>query len=128
MDTSFARPWLRAEGLVVLALAAAFYRHFQLPWLWFGLLFLAPDLSMIGYVAGPRIGARCYNAAHSYLLPGALAAIGLGFGAHLAQARELTGIAAIWCAHIGFDRALGYGLKSAEGFRFTHLGKIGRDR
>lgn len=34
--------------------------------------------------------------------------------------------ATIWCAHIGFDRALGYGLKYAEGFGFTHLGRIGR--
>jgi hypothetical protein len=40
----------------------------------------------------------------------------------------LLGVGLIWCAHIGFDRALGYGLKSPEGFRFTHLGKIGRDQ
>ena len=32
----------------------------------------------------------------------------------------------IWCAHIGFDRALGYGLKYAEGFGFTHLRRVGR--
>ena len=38
------------------------------------------------------------------------------------------GLGLIWCAHIGFDRALGYGLKSPEGFRLTHLGKIGRDQ
>lgn len=128
MDTSFARLWLRAEGLVALALATVLYRHSQLPWLWFGVLFLAPDLSMIGYAAGSRIGARAYNIAHSYLLPGALVALTLGLGDHFPFARDLLGVALIWCAHIGFDRALGYGLKSVEGFRFTHLGRIGRER
>jgi hypothetical protein len=32
--------------------------------------------------------------------------------------------ALIWCAHIGFDRTLGYGLKYAEGFGYTHLGRL----
>jgi hypothetical protein len=34
-------------------------------------------------------------------------------------------VALIWLAHIGFDRALGYGLKYKAGFGFTHLGRIG---
>jgi hypothetical protein len=34
-------------------------------------------------------------------------------------------LALIWLAHIGIDRALGYGLKYASGFGFTHLGRIG---
>lgn len=127
MDTSFALRWLRAEGLIALVLAAAFYRHFQFPWLWFGILFLVPDLSMIGYAAGPRAGARCYNVAHSYLLPGIVVALSLGLGNNLPFSRDLLGIALIWCAHIGFDRALGYGLKSADGFQLTHLGRIGRE-
>jgi hypothetical protein len=29
-------------------------------------------------------------------------------------------------AHIGIDRALGYGLKYSAGFGFTHLGRIGK--
>lgn len=125
MDTSFARPWLRGEGLAVLVVAALLYRHFQLPWLWFGILFLAPDLTLFGYLGGPRVGAWCYNVAHSYGLPGALLALGL-LGSDGVIARDLTGVALIWCAHIGFDRALGYGLKSLAGFRLTHLGQIGR--
>lgn len=127
MDTSFARVWLRLEGLAALAVAALLYAHFGLRWFWFGVLFLAPDLSMLGYLAGPRLGAWCYNLAHTY----ATAAIVLGAGlmAQLASAPRptLLGVGLIWCAHIGFDRVLGYGLKSAEGFGFTHLGKIGRD-
>jgi hypothetical protein len=38
----------------------------------------------------------------------------------------LTAVAIVWFAHIGLDRALGYGLKYADGFQHTHLGTIGR--
>ena len=40
--------------------------------------------------------------------------------------RLLQALALIWIAHIGLDRALGYGLKYATGFGDTHLGRIGR--
>lgn len=123
MDTSFARRWLRAEGFAVLLAAALAYRHFHLPWFWFLLLFLAPDLSLVGYVAGRKAGAWTYNLAHTYALALVVLAGGL-----LAGHRVALGLGLIWCAHIGFDRALGYGLKSPEGFRFTHLGRIGRDQ
>ncbi|GLR92489.1 hypothetical protein GCM10007858_01070 [Bradyrhizobium liaoningense] len=49
----------------------------------------------------------------------------LGFG--LASPLTLS-IALIWLAHIGIDRALGYGLKYSAGFSFTHLGRIGRQK
>lgn len=128
MDTSFARAWLRLEGLVVLLLAALLYRHFGLPWLWFGVLFLAPDLSLLGYLAGPRAGAWSYNVAHSYAVAGlVLGAAGL-VAPGAAPQPQLLAAGLIGAAHIGFDRALGYGLKSPAGFRFTHLGRIGRDR
>ncbi len=126
MDTTFARPWLRLEGAAALAAASLLYRHFHLPWFWFGVLFLAPDLAMLGYLAGAKIGAYLYNLAHTY----AAAVVVFGAGLIAAQPghteRTLLGLGLIWCAHIGFDRLLGYGLKSSEGFRFTHLGKLGR--
>jgi hypothetical protein len=84
-------------------------------------LFLAPDLSFLGYLAGPKAGAIAYNAAHSYIVPMALMTAGFGFAPPLVLA-----IAMIWLAHIGFDRALGYGLKYSAGFGFTHLGRIGK--
>ena len=98
-----------------------FYRWFHLSWGWFLLLFLTPDLAMLAYLAGSKPGAWIYNLAHTYAL-----ALGLVIAGHLSNHRVTLGLGLIWCAHIGFDRALGYGLKSAEGFRFTHLGKIGR--
>lgn len=128
MDTSFARTWLRFEGLAALLTAALLYQHFGLPWLWFAGLFLAPDLAMLGYLAGARVGALIYNLAHSYALAVVVLAAGLVATLHGTPRRALLGVGLIWCAHIGFDRAMGYGLKSPEGFRFTHLGKIGRDK
>ena len=115
------RALLRLEGLAVLALATAAYAQFGAGWGWFALLFLLPDLSFFAYLAGPRAGAAAYNAAHSYAGPLMLLALAV-----LGAMPGLLAIALVWCAHIGFDRALGYGLKYAAGFRHTHLGPIGR--
>lgn len=113
------RLWLRAEGMAVLAVALVVYATGGHTWALFAILFLAPDLSFAGYLAGPRVGAAVYNAAHSYLGPAALAGWAI-----------LTGrppvLATIWAAHIGFDRMLGYGLKYPSAFADTHLGRIGR--
>ena len=122
MDTSFARNWLRLEGLAALVGAVLAYEYFYLPVGWFFVLFLAPDLSILAYLAGPRRGALIYNLAHTYAIALAVVIIGL-----FLNERVVFGLGLIWCAHIGFDRAFGYGLKSPESFRFTHLGKIGRD-
>ena len=112
---------LRLEGLLVLGVAVAAFHALGGGWQLFAVLFLVPDLSMLGYRAGPRVGAACYNAGHSYLGPALVGALGLYTSDHLIQQ-----IAAIWVAHVGFDRALGYGLKYTEGFGFTHLGFKGR--
>ncbi len=127
MDATFARPWLRLEGLAAFALALALHWHWGLSWGWFAALFLVPDLSMLGYFAGPRVGAVASNLAHSYVVAALplLAALAPGAGGAAADPR-LLGAGLVWCAHIGFDRALGYGLKSSAGFTTTHLGPIGR--
>ena len=112
---------LRLEGLAVFAAAVAAYAQFGAGWGWFALLFLAPDLSFLAYLAGPRAGAAAYNATHAYVGALALLAVGMSGAMPLLLAAGL-----VWCAHIGFDRALGYGLKYAAGFRETHLGRLGR--
>jgi hypothetical protein len=112
---------LRAEGLVVLAASVAAYAQFGAGWGWFAALFLLPDLSFLAYFAGPRSGALAYNAAHSYL-----GAVGLLAAGVLGASPLLLAAALVWCAHIGFDRLLGYGLKYSEGFGHTHLGRLGR--
>jgi hypothetical protein len=112
---------LRLEGLTLFAGMTLLYAVWGGSWWIYTLLFLAPDLSFSGYLAGPRIGATVYNAAHSYMAPMALMTSGFALASPLTLS-----IALIWLAHIGFDRALGYGLKYAAGFSFTHLGRVGR--
>ncbi len=118
------RTLLRAEGLVLLALALALYAQSGAPWSRFAILFLAPDLSFAFYLAGSRIGAVAYNTAHSTIGPLLLAAL----SRFVPQLALLLPFALIWFAHVGFDRALGYGLKYASAFSDTHLGRIGRAR
>ena len=115
------RVLLRLEGLALLIAMVALYAWQGASWWLFALLFFAPDLSFAGYLLGPRPGAIVYNAVHTTIVPGALLGIGVVLGQPLAVA-----LAIIWLAHIGFDRALGYGLKYPDGFGFTHLGRIGR--
>jgi hypothetical protein len=100
----------------VLAGALALYSDAGYGWLLLVLLALAPDLSMLGYLAGPSAGALAYDLVHTYVGPGALAVIGVLAGSDLA-----VQVALIWLAHIGADRLLGYGLKYPTGFKDTHL-------
>jgi hypothetical protein len=109
---------LRAEGAAMFAAGVYAYAQLGAGWGMFAALFLVPDLSMLGYLAGPRAGAHSYNLAHSYLAPAVLALAGLVAPAWLPWA-------ALWLAHIGFDRALGYGLKYTTAFGDTHLGRVG---
>lgn len=112
---------LRLEGGALLLIATVAYARTGASWWLYAALFLVPDLSFLGYLAGARIGAVAYNAAHTTLGPIALALVGLGSGAP-----PMISVALIWAAHAGIDRMLGYGLKYSEGFAFTHLGRIGR--
>ena len=119
--TGMPRLLLRLEGAGILAIAIALYRTLGESWWVFAGLFLAPDLSFLAYLAGPRAGAIAYNLLHTIAGPVVLALIGL-----LAPYEPAMMIALIWLAHCGFDRALGFGLKYEAGFGFTHLGRIGR--
>jgi len=107
---------LHLEGAAVLALTVFAYHWDHGSWVWFAVLFLAPDASMIGYLANPRLGAITYNAAHTYVGPLLLA----GYAAGTGQRTALL-ISLIWIGHIGLDRMLGFGLKYATGFKDTHL-------
>jgi len=118
--TGMPRMLLRVEGACILAIAAVLYARLGESWWLFAVLFLAPDLSFVAYLAGPRVGAVAYNLLHSIVGPIVLALAGLFVPYEPAMA-----IALIWLAHCGFDRALGYGLKYGAGFGFTHLGRIG---
>jgi Domain of unknown function (DUF4260) len=115
------RPWLRLEGVAVLAAGLAGFVALGLPWYLFAVLLLVPDVSAIGYLRGPRIGAIVYNVAHDLATGAAVAGIGL-----VAGSVPVMAAGAVLVAHSGMDRAAGYGLKLPTSFQDTHLGRIGR--
>lgn len=112
---------LRLEHAALALTALLAYQIWGGSWWLFAALILVPDLSMVGYLANPRIGAWCYNAVHTWIAPAALWLVALAAGSPL-----LTQLAIILAAHIAIDRTLGYGLKHESGFQDTHLGRIGR--
>ncbi|MEJ1968041.1 MAG: DUF4260 domain-containing protein [Rhizomicrobium sp.] len=118
--TGGVRTLLRLEGLAVPAATIWIYWPWSFDWRLFALLFLAPDLGFLAYLAGPRMGAVVYNAAHS-----TNGALGLAVAALALDQPAMVAAALIWLAPIGFDRALGYGPKYGAGFGFTHLGRFG---
>ena len=110
---------LRLEGLGLFVAAVVLYFHAHYPWWLLLVLALAPDLSMVGYAAGPRVGAVAYDAAHTTVLPIVLGLVGV-----LADSDVAVQLALIWLAHIGADRALADGLKYPTHFQDTHLQRV----
>jgi len=112
--------WLRVEGLAVAAAALAVFAGTDRPWWLVPALLLIPDLSALGYLAGPRVGAWTYNLAHTAPLPLAL----LGAGT-IWDSSALTVAGAIGLLHLGLDRGMKYGVKYDHSFTVTHLGAHG---
>lgn len=110
---------LHLEGLALAVVAILLYARADGNWLLFVVLILAPDLSMLGYLAGPRVGSVVYNTVHTDALPAALALFGLFGSSQLA-----LWLALIWLCHIGADRFFGFGLKYATEFKDTHLNRV----
>ena len=117
------RRWLRLDGLVLLIGSLALFATTGEPWWMVPLVILLPDLFIVGYLGPTRLGAVLYNIGQSYLLPAAVVGAGLAARNDLATAAGL-----LWFAHIGMDRAAGYGLKYDDAFVHTHLGFIGKRR
>ena len=119
--TPWVRRWLRAEGIAAFAGGAVAWSALGAEWPWFVVLLLAPDVSMVGYLIGPHAGAIAYNIVHNW----ATAGVVLGLGLILSiPGLALAGVLLV--AHVGMDRAFGYGLKYPTAFQDTHLGRIGR--
>jgi hypothetical protein len=110
---------LRLEGAAVGAGAVALYLDQGYSWLAFFLLWLAPDVGALGYLAGKRAGAVVYDVTHFEGWPIALGAVGVLVDFGLA-----VQLALIWLSHIGIDRAIGYGLKYPTAFKDTHLQRL----
>ena len=113
--------WLRLEGLAGLVAGVVLFGQLGGAWLILVPAVLLVDVSMVGYLRGPRLGALTYNLAHQWAT--GLAVLGCG----LASGVSLLALAgAVLIAHVGMDRVAGYGLKFPTSFQDTHLGRIGR--
>jgi hypothetical protein len=112
---------LRIEAITLFLAGVIGYLQLNGHPIWLLPLLLAPDLSMIGYLRGSRLGAITYNLVHNLAI--ALALLAVGWVTAIAP---LALAGAVLVAHVGMDRALGYGLKLPTDFRDTHLGRIGR--
>ncbi|HXD11089.1 MAG TPA: DUF4260 domain-containing protein [Anaerolineales bacterium] len=112
---------LKLEELLMLGLALFLFSKLDYGWGWYALLFLTPDLSMIGYLANPRLGSWTYNLIHHKGLAVALYLLG-----YLFSTPWLMFAGTLLLGHSSFDRVFGYGLKYPDAFQNTHLGVIGR--
>ena len=121
--TGMPKMLLRAEGVAALGAGAGLYLQLGGAPIAFVPLLLAVDVSMVGYLGGPRSGALIYNVLHNWATGVAVLALAWWLGS---PAIALVG--AILVAHTGMDRALGYGLKYPTEFADTHLGRLGRTR
>lgn len=111
---------IRVEEFLLFALSIYGLYYLDVQWWLYLLLFLGPDISMIGYDAGNRVGAFSYNLFHH---KGIAALLFIGGMSCSNSYLIIAGI--IVFGHSSMDRAIGYGLKTDKGFKFTHLGIIG---
>lgn len=116
------RTLLKLEEVGLFALGAVLFSQLPYAWWVFPAFLLAPDLGMLGYLAGPSAGSVTYNLTHHRGLAGGFVAIGLLAFPLVA----LVGV--IMFAHVSLDRVFGYGLKYPDSFHHTHLGWVGRGR
>ncbi len=114
---------LKLEYLALLVLAIFGFSHTGFSWWWLIILFLSPDISMLGYLINPKVGAFLYNLFHHIGSSIVLWSMGYYFENRIA---EMLGCVIL--AHLAFDRLLGYGLKYDDSFQNTHLGKIGKQK
>lgn len=112
---------LKLEELGLFILGIYLFSLLDYQWWWFLVLILAPDLSMIGYAFGNKSGAFFYNVFHHKGIAILLYIIGCYLKIEIIQ---LIGI--ILFSHSAMDRIFGYGLKYESGFKYTHLGEIGK--
>ena len=112
---------LKLEELFMLGLSIFLFSKLDFPWWWYPLLLLTPDLSMVGYLVNPQVGAAAYNFIHHKALAIGIYVVGVMLGN---QPLQLTGL--ILFGHSSMDRTMGYGLKHTDSFQHTHLGMIGK--
>lgn len=122
---------LKLEELAMFLAIAFLLWIWEFHWWWFLLLLIGPDISMLGYLVNNKVGAYCYNLFHHKGVAMLMIFVGMAIYQidvstyHLSNIISQIGL--ILFGHSSMDRFFGFGLKTEEGFKFTHLGKIGKD-
>jgi hypothetical protein len=107
----------RIEALVLMLASMYMYNDLGHSWLLFALLFFIPDLSLLSYIKGPKIGAVVYNTMHGFTWP-----LLLGVYSYICADTNVQPLVLIWLSHCAFDRAIGWGLKYEDSFCHTDMG------
>lgn len=113
---------LKIEEFTMFAISVYALFFLKAEWWCYLLLLLGPDISMIGYLVGNKTGAVIYNLFHHKGI-----AVGIFLAGLITSNSALQIAAIILFGHSSMDRMFGYGLKLFEGFKFTHLGVIGKN-
>jgi len=108
---------IRLEEAAMLGLSIYLFSVMPYPWWMYAALFLAPDISILGYLVNNKVGAFTYNLFHHKGVAIVVYLAGL-YGAN--GPLQLAGL--ILFGHSSMDRLFGYGLKYASSFKDTHLG------
>ena len=114
---------IKLEELGLFLFSIYLFSLLDFPWWFYPLFLFAPDLSMIGYLFGPRVGAITYNLIHHKAI-----ALGLFVAGALLHSPVVALIGVLLLGHSSLDRVLGYGLKYGDAFSHTHLGAIGKNQ
>src|SRR6266487_717447 len=112
---------IQLEGLAMFILSIYLFSQLSFKWWWFPVLILTPVISMVGYAFGNKAGAVTYNMFYHKALGIALYIFGI-----FTQNEVIQLIGIILFGHSSMDRMLSYGLKTFQGFKYTHLGEIGK--
>lgn len=112
---------LKIEELAMFTLSIYLLKLLDISFSWwvYVLLYLAPDIGMIGYIINNKAGAFTYNLFHHKAVAILFTVIGI-YTAN--QYILMSGI--ILFGHSAMDRMFGYGLKYVTGFKHTHLGVL----
>jgi len=110
---------LEHAGLFAIAIFGLYSQPLQFSWWVWILLFLLPDIGMVGYAINTEVGAVTYNLFHHQFIGAAVLAIG-----YFTNQPYIVLAGLILLGHSSFDRTLGYGLKFPDSFKHTHLGSL----
>lgn len=111
---------LKLEELFMFGMSIFLFTKLDFAWWLYPVLLFTPDLSMLGYLISPQVGALTYNFVHVKALGISLFIIGAIL---IYQPLQFAGL--ILFGHTSLDRVLGYGMKYPDSFKHTHLGRIG---